>query len=385
MPLRRYEQHLAALKSENLYRSIIDKESGQGGTISLKGGSLINFSSNDYLGLSCNPEIIKRTQKYIETYGTGGGASRLLHGGTLLHAELEAQTAALKQTESALTFSSGYVANVTAIPALAGKNTSIFSDELNHASIIDGIRLSGSPKHIYHHNDIDHLSELMQADKNPFKIVITESVFSMDGDVAPIKSINELCKAHNALLYIDDAHGTGVIGKGRGALAHFGVEPESHIIQMGTYSKALGSIGGFIAGAKVLTSYLINTARGFIFSTALPAYVAAASIASVEFIMQNPDIVNRLAENVRLLKSCLLDIGITVYFQDSAIVPIYFSTVAETLKASEYLLEKGFRVPAIRPKTVKIPRLRISVTALHTGDELRSLVYALKEALFLTR
>ncbi|MBF0464350.1 MAG: 8-amino-7-oxononanoate synthase [Nitrospirae bacterium] len=381
MPLTRFVQRLAELKNENLYRTITDRESAQGRVISLNGKTLINFSSNDYLGLSYNPEIIEHTKKYLQKFGTGGGSSRLLHGGTLIHAELETLTAQFKQTESALTFPSGYSANVSAIPALADTNTAIFSDELNHASIIDGVRLSNAAKYIYRHNDVEHLSELMVADTNPNKMVVTESVFSMDGDIAPIDSINELCKAHNALLYIDDAHGTGVIGNGVGALHHFCIKPEPHIIQMGTYSKAFGSLGGFIAASKVITDYLINTARGFIFSTALPSYVAAASVAAIKFVMKNPEIVNRLTENTKLLKNSLKDIGIAVNPSDTAIVPVYMSSVKETLKVSEFLQQKGFRVPAIRPKTVKTPRLRISVSALHTKDDLMSLVAALKEAL----
>ncbi|QWR76658.1 8-amino-7-oxononanoate synthase [Candidatus Magnetomonas plexicatena] len=384
MPLTRFEEHLSALKNKHLYRTITDRENAQGKTISLNGKTLINFSSNDYLGLSYNPEIIKHTKKYLDTFGTGGGASRLLHGGTHLHTELEALTAQLKQTESALSFSSGFSANVSVIPALTDANTSIFSDELNHASIIDGVRLSSAVKYIYRHNDAKHLSELMSADRNPNKMVVTESVFSMDGDIAPIDSINELCKANNALLYIDDAHGTGVIGKGCGVLAHFGINPEPHIIQMGTYSKALGSIGGFVACSSVITDYLINTARGFIFSTALPSYVAAASIAAIEFVMKNPEIINQLMNNIRFLKTALKDIGISVNPSDTAIVPVYLDSVKETLRVSDYLQQKGFRVPAIRPKTVKTPRLRISVTALHTEYDLVSLAEAMKEVLAVT-
>ncbi|HTZ17094.1 MAG TPA: aminotransferase class I/II-fold pyridoxal phosphate-dependent enzyme, partial [Dissulfurispiraceae bacterium] len=273
-----FEEDIKRLKEKGLLRKIHDREipSGDafvslGSRIVLEGTEYINFASNDYLGLSSSSDLADAAKKAVDAFGFGAGASRLLSGGTAMHAKLEKEVAIFKGTEAALALNSGYQANTGVIPALAGEGAVIFSDELNHASIVDGCRLSRAKKVIYNHRDIYHLSSLLHNEAGAKKIIVTDTVFSMDGDIAPIRNLYELCSGlPGTMLYLDDAHGTGVLGGGHGALTHFGLTPQSWIVQMGTFSKALGSFGAFVAGTRELIDWLINTSRGFIYSTALP-------------------------------------------------------------------------------------------------------------------
>ncbi len=230
--------------------------------ILIEGSEFINFSSNDYLGLSSDRRIMEAAKEAIDIYGFGSGASRLLSGGTDLNLKLEKIIAEFKGTESAIVFNSGYTANTSVIPAIADEDAVIFSDELNHASIVDGCRLSRARKIIYNHANMQHLWDLMKRDNSRRKIVITDTVFSMDGDIAPLKELYDMCLQNNAILYIDDAHGTGVLGEGQGALRHFGISPAPWIIQMGTLSKALGSFGAFVAADREIIQWLVNKSRG---------------------------------------------------------------------------------------------------------------------------
>jgi len=384
-----FSESLKRLRKMNLLREIQNCNSPQGSQIKIEGKEYINFSSNNYLGLANHPDIIKAVQKTIETFGFGSGASRLLCGGSILHAELEKKTAKFKGTESALIFNSGYSANTGIIPAIADGGDAIFSDELNHASIIDGCRLSKARVIIYEHKNINALGKLLGKTKARRKIVVTDSVFSMDGDIAPLKEIYNICSSLNAsrlrlrrtpnvLLYIDDAHGTGALGKGKGSLTHFGIKPEPWIIQMGTFSKALGSFGAFAACSKDAIAWITNKARSFIFSTALPSCVIAASIAALELIRKDTSLIKKLWLNREKTVRGLTELGYDIMGSETPIIPIKTGDVKRALKISCYLLGKGIFAPAIRPPTVKEPRIRITVTAEHTEEDIDRLIKALK-------
>ncbi|HGJ64451.1 TPA: aminotransferase class I/II-fold pyridoxal phosphate-dependent enzyme, partial [bacterium] len=324
--------------------------------------------------------IISNAIKALEKFGAGSGASRLLAGGVELHSELERKIAKFKNTPSALIFNSGYAANTGIIPALFDNDFLILSDELNHASIIDGCRLSKAETKIYKHRDIEHLEKLLKTKNKKQKIVITDSVFSMDGDIAPLDKIYELCKKYNALLYIDDAHGTGVLGKGKGALSHFRLKSDSWIIQMGTFSKALGSYGAFLAGSKDVIKLALNTVRTFIFSTALPAYTIAASLAAIELIEKDTSLIEKLWQNRKKVVSSLSNLGFDLMNTETPIIPLKMKDIDEAIRLSVKLFKKGIYAPAIRPPTVKEPRLRITVTAAHTDKDIGTLIDALKTA-----
>lgn len=379
-----FRDEVERLRQEHLLRVIHDRtmpSCGNDGTalsrICIAGQEYINFASNDYLGLAGHDAVREAAKRAIDTYGFGSGASRLLSGGTALHRELEQRLAVFKASEAALLFNSGYTANTSILPAIAGEDAVIFSDVLNHASIIDGCRLSRAETVIYRHKDADHLSALMQREKGRRNVVVTDTVFSMDGDIAPLKELYDLCCEHNALLYIDDAHGTGVLGAGRGALAHFSLMPESRIIQMGTCSKALGSFGAFVVADRTTIDWLTNACRGFIFSTALPAAAAAASLASLEIIQKDPSLVKRLWSNRERLLKGITALGLDTLNSATPIVPVIVGGVEETLTAAERLKGKHIYAPAIRPPTVETPRIRITVSAAHTESDIDTLLEAL--------
>ncbi len=372
-------EKLKILKENRLFREIKDRASPQGSKIKLGGREYVNFSSNDYLGLANHPYIINKVKKALDEYGSGSGASRLLSGGSILHKELEDKTAQFKETESALVFNSGYAANSGIIPAITDKDDMIFSDELNHASIIDGCRLSKAKTVIYRHKDLSHLEDLIRKEDAKNKIVITDTVFSMDGDIAPLAGIYDICKKNNAILYIDDAHGTGVLGNGRGTLSHFNIKPEPWVIQMGTFSKALGSFGAFVTGNREVIEWIQNTARSFIFSTALPSCVIAASIAALELIKNDSELIKKLWENRDRAASDIKDSGYDIMGSETPIIPLKTGNVEDTLRISRHLYEKGLFAPAIRPPTVIEPRIRITVTASHTNNDIERLIMTLRE------
>jgi len=372
-----FSKQLKSLKEENLFREIKNRTSPQGPRITIGGEEYINFSSNDYLGLANHPDLIRASQRAMEKFGFGSGASRLLCGGSSLHEELEKKTAKFKGTESALIFNSGYAANTGIIPAIAGEGDAIFSDELNHASIIDGCRLSRAKTYVYKHKDTEQLERFLKMSDGKQKIVVTDSVFSMDGDIAPLKRIHEICKEHNAILYIDDAHATGVLGNGKGALSYLGIKPYPWIIQMGTFSKALGTFGAFVTGSKDTIDWIINTARSFIFSTALPPCVIGASIASLDLVEKNSSLIDRLWANRDKTVKGMSKLGYNLTDSETPIIPLKSETVEDALEMSRYLFKKGIVVPAIRPPTVKEPRIRITVTAAHTDEDIEKLIKAL--------
>ncbi len=372
-------EKLPILKEKGLFREIKDRTSPQGPRVFFNGKEYINFSSNDYLGLSNNLYIIRKVQEALDMYGYGSAASRLLGGGCTLHRELETKIARFKGTERALIFNAGYAANTGIIPALTNKEDVIFSDEFNHASVIDGCRLSKAKVLVYRHKDVAHLESLMREEPGKKKIVITDSVFSMDGDIAPLNDLYNICKKIDAMLYIDDAHGTGVLGNGKGALSHFHLNPEPWIVQMGTFSKAFGSFGGFVAGSGEVIDWILNTARSFIFSTALPASAIAASLAALETIENNPELVRRLWANTKKFLTCREELGFNKTGTETPIIPIRTATVEDASRIAAYLLQKGIFAPAIRPPTVKEPRVRITITAAHADQDIETLITILKE------
>lgn len=384
-----FSEELEALRHENLLRQIKDRQASSASFASrilINGTEYINFASNDYLGLSMNLSVIDAAKKATDEYGFGSGASRLLSGGTELNAKLEKAISEFKNTEAALVFNSGYTANISAIPSIAMQGDVIFSDELNHASIIDGCRLSRAKKVIYRHCDTEHLSELLKKENGNKKIVITDSVFSMDGDISPLKDIYELCSSlrsessNSILLYIDDAHGTGVLGNGYGVLQHFKIKPEPWIIQMGTFSKALGSYGAFIAADSNIIDWLINTARGLIFSTALPPCAIAASLEALKILKKDSSLLKKLWQNRERFFKGIRDLGFDAMHSETPIIPIVVGDTNATLKFSELLMSHKIYAPAIRPPTVKIPRIRFTVTAPHTEQDIDKLLNVIAEA-----
>lgn len=374
-----FPEKLDFLKSRHLLREIRDRCSAQGPRVKIREKEYVNFASNDYLGLANDTHLTERARKAIANYGFGSGASRLLGGGCALHAELEEKTARFRGSESALLVNSGYALNAGAIPSIADPEAAIFSDELNHASLIDGCRLSRARLHVYRHKDLSHLRELVAGESDRKKLVVTDTVFSMDGDLAPLTGIHKICREACALLYIDDAHGTGVIGKGKGALSHFQIKPEPWIIQMGTFSKALGSYGAFVAGSSDLIQWLLNTARSFMFSTALPACIAAGSLAALELVENRPEMIQTLWKNRERLVKGLSGLGFDTMCSQTPIIPIKPGSVEDVLRISENLFSQGIYAPAIRPPTVKEPRIRITVTAAHTDEDIDRLIDALRK------
>jgi len=375
-----YAQQLGALRARSLDRHLREIRSSQGTVVDIDGKQLINFASNDYLGLASDPHLREAATKAIAEFGVGAGASRLISGTHSSHVRLEAALAKWKGTEAALSFGSGYAAAVGAIPALVGKNDITLLDKLCHASLIDGAKLSAATLRIFPHNHLGKLKSLLGwgCRKNPTAriLIITESVFSMDGDRAPLREIVELKKNFRAQLLLDEAHAIGVIGpNGRGLAAEENLSPEVDV-QMGTLSKALGVSGGYICGPRNMIEWLINRARSFIFSTAPPPALAAAANAAVDFL-SSPEGEKRrrlLWRNIDILAEELQ------VRPASAIVPWIIGDEQVTLAAARSLQDEGFFVPAIRYPTVAkgSARLRVTVSAAHEEAELRSLGAAIK-------
>src|SRR3989338_5479784 len=367
------DKELFRLKKYNLHRVLRAVESPQSPEVIIEGKRFLLLSSNNYLGLANHPYIKKKSVEALKKYGTGSGASRLISGNTALYNSLEKKIAGFKRCESSLVFSSGYAANIGTISSLAGKNDIIFSDKLNNASIVDGCRLSRAETLIYPHKNLKVLEKgLWEAKKYQKRIIITDSIFSMDGDLAPLPEILELSEKYNAILMVDDAHATGVLGKnGRGSAEYFGIEGKIDIY-MGTLSKALGSIGGFIAGSGKLTDYLINRARSFIYSTGLPPSSLAASIAAIETIESNLNFKEKLWRNVNFLKAGFDSMGYDTMNTKTQIIPVLLGSERKTMKAMSYLYDNGIFIPGIRPPTVPNgkSRLRVTPMANHTAKDL---------------
>lgn len=376
---------LKGLKDRSLMREYRTIEGPQGPHIQIQGKSYLSFCSNNYLGLANHPKIKQAAIEAIHQYGWGTGASRLVSGNMILHEKLEKKIAEFKGTEAALLFPTGYMANMGALCALVTKGDLVIGDKLNHASIVDGCRQSGATFRIYPHNNIHKLASLLQRSA-PFrrKLIVTDSVFSMDGDIAPLPEIVEIAKRYDAMLMIDDAHATGVFGRqGKGMIEHYGLEGKIDII-MGSLSKAIGSIGGFIAGSNYLIDFLKNKARSFIYTTALPPSLCAASLAGLMLIQEEISLIDRLWNNINYLKFRLSEFIHTIAVE-SPIVPIVIGSAKDALGLSEILYKRGILIPAIRPPTVPsgTSRLRISLMATHTEKDINRLLDILTDIGFL--
>ena len=340
------------------------------------------MASNNYLGLTFDSRVIEGALKGARQYGTGSGGSRLVSGTFPLFTDLENELAKFKNTEKALVFNTGYMANVGTISAIADKNTIIFSDALNHASIIDGCRLSRGAVKAYSHCDVDELKYLLkQVDRNARKLIVTDGVFSMDGDIAPLDKLYELSRDYNALLMVDDAHATGTIGNGHGTAAYFNLEKEIDI-QLGTLSKSLGSVGGYVASNSTIIDYLVNTSRSFIFSTALSPADIGAALAALQVLESDRSVLGRLQENVNYMADQLISMGIDAT-NETPIFPILIGSNEDTLAVSDYLYESGIIGTAIRPPTVPIgeSRIRLTVTAAHNKEQIDYVCHTLHKAM----
>jgi len=376
-PLSFCTEELQRLEAAGLSRRVRSLDSPSEPEVLLDGRRVLCFASNNYLGLAAHPEVTAAASDAARRFGAGTGSARLITGGLTLHDELEAALAAFKGAEAALLFSSGYLANLGTISALVGRGDAVFSDALNHASIIDGARLSRADICVYGHGDAGHLEELLarwraRASSGARALVVTDSVFSMDGDLAPLPEMADTCERHGAVLMVDEAHASGVIGPGgRGAVAHFGLEGRVPVV-MGTLSKALGAAGGFIAGTGELCAFLRNRARSFIFDTAMPPPVAAAARAALGVLQREPERPERARALARQLAAGLSAGGYRVAAPDAAIVPVVIGEATDTMALSQGLLDRGVLVTAIRPPTVPpgTSRLRATVMATHTDAHL---------------
>ena len=365
------------LEQAGLRRHLRTVRSAPTGTINLDGRDAVLLGSNNYLGLSTHPQVITAAIEATRIFGTGASGSRLISGNSELYTTLEANLAKTKNTEAALVFSSGYAANTSIIPILAGEDDLILSDALNHASIIDGCRLSRATKKVYRHCDIAHLKALL-SESATFRrrLIVTDGVFSMDGDITPLPDIYEVATQYEAMLLVDDAHGFGVLGKdGSGTVAHFGLEG-TDIIRMGTLSKAVGALGGYIAGSRVLVELLINKARGFIFTTGLPPATLAAANAALDVIRSSPELRQRLFSHARCLKTALTNLGYALLPSETQILPVVLGSPQRATSIANALLAEGVFAPAIRPPAVPpdTSRLRLTVMATHTEAEIQQAI-----------
>jgi glycine C-acetyltransferase len=373
------ERELKERKEQGLLRSLRYLDSYQDRLVTIDGRQLINFCSNNYLGLANDARLKQASAEALERFGTGTGASRLICGSFSLHKKLEEAIANFKHTQGALVFNCGYMANLGIIASLMSKGGIIFSDRLNHASIVDALILSRAKFVRFNHTDVEHLEELLKANKDiEPKLIVTDTVFSMDGDLAPLKDIVRLAKKYSAAIMVDEAHATGVFGPQAAGLAQeLGLSSQIDI-QMGTLSKALGSFGAFVCAKKKIIDYLINTSRSFIYTTSLPAAVIAASLRAIEIIQREPQLRIRLWDNIRFMQQGLGSLGFNCLNSNSAIIPILTRDNKLTMEFSRELFKRGIFIQGIRPPTVgkNQARLRLTVIATHTRQDLENCLQA---------
>lgn len=372
---------LAKRKAEGTLRTLSALDSRSPGVAIRQGIRYVDFSSNDYLGLSNHPKLIEAARQALESYGVGTGASRLMSGDLRLHHALEEETASFKGKESALVFNSGYQANTGIIPALVDRHDIVFADRLCHASQIDGVAMSHAGLVRFQHNDVEHLKDLLERERPGYEkaLILTESVFSMDGDMAPLRPLVELKDRYNCLLMVDEAHATGVFGnQGRGLVDSEGLSEQVDLI-MGTFSKALGGFGAYLAASRTITDYMVNSARSFIYSTSLPAAIIAADIAAIEVCKNEPWRGQALLERADMFRRAASEAGWSVA-GSSQIVPVMVGESAEAVRYAKELLDRGFRALPIRPPTVPdgTARLRFSLCYAHTEEDVARAVEALR-------
>jgi 8-amino-7-oxononanoate synthase len=376
------EQRLAELEELGLTRRLRLVSGPQGPTVLIDGKPVLLLCSNNYLGLADHPSVREAAADAAMRWGVGAGSSRLVSGTMTVHRRLEERLADFKHSEACVLFGSGYLANIGVIGALAGRGDTIFSDELNHASIIDGCRLSRAEVVVYRHRDVEQLDWSMRHHTAGRQLIVTDSVFSMDGDVAPLQAIVELADAHGARLVVDEAHATGNLGPGgRGAVAEAGLEGEIDVV-VGTLGKALGSYGAYVCANAEMIRYLINTARSLIYSTAPPPPAVAGALAALTLLRERPHRVQRLRSNARVLRRALASEGFPVPASEMHIVPLIVGDERAAMRLCQEALERGVFAQAIRPPTVAngSSRLRLTAMASHTGSELEMAASVLGEA-----
>jgi glycine C-acetyltransferase len=378
-PLGFLGDELAALRERHLYRPLRIMSSAQGPVVSVDDRRVISLSSNDYLGLTHHPRLRQAALDAVANFGAGSGAVRTIAGTMTLHEELEADLARFKDVEAVLTFQSGFTANTGVIPTITGETDLIVSDELNHASIIDGMRLSKAPRKIYGHADVAALREVLREATTsgrpgggPWRLIliVTDGVFSMDGDIAPLPGIVEAAEEFGAAVMVDDAHASGVLGRnGRGSVDHFGLHGRV-AIQVGTLSKAVGVLGGYVAGSQNLREILIQRARPFLFSTSHPPAVAAACREAIRVMQDEPELIERLWANTRRFKAELVRLGFDIGRSETPITPVILGDSETTIRFSARLFEEGVFATSVVFPTVALDRARIRtiVTASHTDE-----------------
>jgi glycine C-acetyltransferase len=379
-PLAFLDDELAALRERHLYRPLRVMSSAQGPVCSVDGERVISLSSNDYLGLTHHPRLREAALAAVRDFGAGSGAVRTIAGTMTLHEELEADLARFKGVEATLTFQSGFTANTGVIPTITGETDLIVSDELNHASIIDGMRLSKAPRKIYPHGDVAALREVLREARDqgrdgagaPYRLilVVTDGVFSMDGDIAPLPGIVEAAEAYGAAVMVDDAHASGVLGRdGRGSVDHFGLHARV-AVQVGTLSKAVGVLGGYVAGSQALRDILVQRARPFLFSTSHPPAVAAACREAIRVMQEEPELLERLWANTRRFKAELARLGFDIGRSETPITPVVLGDSDLTIRFSNRLFAEGVFATSVVFPTVALDRARIRtiVTAAHTDE-----------------
>ncbi|HWI40251.1 MAG TPA: 8-amino-7-oxononanoate synthase [Verrucomicrobiae bacterium] len=379
---KNFGARLDELRRQGLYRTMRTVEGEQGSSVELDGRRVLLFCSNNYLGLATHPSVLSGAAAAVREYGASSGASRLVSGTMSLHRRLEERLACFKGTERALVFNSGHAANVGIIPALVGRGDEVFSDRLNHASIVDGCLLSRARFHRYPHRDTAALRRLLQEETQGTRLVVTDGVFSMDGDLAPLQEIASLAEEHGALLMVDDAHGSGVLGEhGRGSAELLGVEGRVDV-HMGTLGKGLGSFGAYAAGSAELVEWLVNSSRSFIFSPSLPPAALGASIAALDVVEseEGRELGERLRANAALMKEGLRSCGFDTMGSSTHIIPVLVGDPERTMEFTALLLEEGVFVQGIRPPTVPraASRLRCTVMATHTREEILRTVDAFR-------
>lgn len=377
------QEQIDKMKEDGVFRELIPLESKQGSKVTIKGKRVIQLSSNNYLGLTDHPRLKEAAVKAVEEYGVGTGSVRTIAGTLSMHNEFEEKLAKFKHTEASLVFQSGFTTNQGVLSSILGKEDVVISDELNHASIIDGIRLTKAARKIYKHSDMNSLeTALKESGDYRTRLVVTDGVFSMDGDIAPLPEIVELAEKYNALVMVDDAHASGVLGKnGRGTVNHFGLDGRVHI-QVGTLSKAIGVLGGYVASTETLRQYLIHQGRPFLFSTSHPPAVTAACSAAVDVLLEEPELIEKLWDNAQFLKKGLENLGFDTGKSETPITPVIVGEGSKAHQLSDKLFEYGVFAQGIAFPTVAkdAARVRTIVTAQHSKEELEEALNAFEKA-----
>ncbi|MCG8395161.1 glycine C-acetyltransferase [Bacillus atrophaeus] len=377
------KSELEDMKENHTWQEIKQVESKQGAYVTVNGKQVIQLSSNNYLGLTSHPRLVKAARAAAEQFGAGTGSVRTIAGTFTMHHELEKILAAFKKTEAALVFQSGFTTNQGVLSSILTKEDIVISDELNHASIIDGIRLTKADKKVYRHVDMDDLERVLKKSMNyRMRLIVTDGVFSMDGNIAPLPEIVKLAEAYDAFVMVDDAHASGVLGEnGRGTVNHFGLDGRVHI-QVGTLSKAIGVLGGYVAGSHVLIDYLRHKGRPFLFSTSHPPAVTAACIEAINVLLEEPEHMEQLWDNTNYFKSMLVKMGLTLTKSETPILPIIVGEEALAQQFSERLLSEGIFAQSIVFPTVAKgkARIRTMITAEHTKKELDQALAVIQSA-----